>query len=171
MKFLKLSALFRARRRQRGNTLLEGVLYVGLILAFFVASFVVYRQLTLANNVADTARAVSAISAEVRNLHRTAIDFEANHTNGNMNAFLISAGAVPVNFVQGSSEIRTAFGNAPRIVVAGNGQQFDVTFSGLPENGCTRMATEAGDVGILGVGYAITTANCATGSLVVRYDR
>ena len=90
-----------AKRRRRGVTLIEAVLYISIALALIVGGLVFYQQTVLASRVNSTARALAFVIAEVRTiLTESTADIAA--TEQQTEALLLARGSVPVDFVDGS---------------------------------------------------------------------
>jgi hypothetical protein len=150
----KLAALSLAARN-RGVSLIEGVLYLVIALAVIVGGIVFFQQAQLSNQVTDTARAGVGISSQTRGLFMNQRSFgTAEVTDA-----LINAGAVPSNFQNAAGDaIVHPFGG--EVEVHGNGAGFAMTMLNLSEEACLRLAT-VGDGGDGPMGTGITGVTVA----------
>ena len=151
----KLSTLSTAARK-RGISLIEAVLYLVIALAVIVGGIVFFQQAQLSNQVTDTARAGVGISSQVRGLYQSQRSFgEAPLTDA-----VLASGSVPSNF-QSDTGIVHPFGGD--VTINGNGGGFAMTFEGMCEAACLRLATVGeGGEGPLGTGiegFTITADN------------
>lgn len=134
------------RARQRGISLIEGILYLVLALSLVVGGIILFQNAQLSNRVTETARGVVAIASETRALFQNSSTFGT----GVLNDTLIASGAVPLNF-QSDAGIRHPWGGI--VTVTGSGQGFTVLLEDLPEDACIRISTvDASGQGTLGVG-------------------
>lgn len=174
-----------SRARQRGISLIEGILYLVLALSLVVGGIILFQNAQLSNRVTETARGVVAIASETRALYQNSPSFGT----AELNETLIASGAVPLNF-QSDGGIRHPWGGD--VTVTGDDQQFTISLAGIPEDACIRISTvDASGQGTLGVGITQVdfdtvaepvlpdgvdindaTANCADGTnLTVTYAR
>lgn len=138
--------------RQRGISLIEGILYLVLALSVVIGGIVVFQNAQLSNRVTEAARGAVSISSETRALHQNARDFGASGTD--LTTALINAGAVPSNFQDNAGTgIRHPWGGA--VVVTGEDQQFTIELEDVPSDACVRLATaDARGQGVMGIGIA-----------------
>lgn len=122
--------------RERGISLIEGVLYLVIALAVIVGGIVFFQQAQLSSNVTDTSRALVSISSETRGLYRNQRTFGANQDD--LTPALLKAGAVPSNFRDGDGNIVHPFGG--NISVEAYQETFAVILDGLDEEACARLA-------------------------------
>jgi hypothetical protein len=154
-----------ASARKRGVSLIEGVLYLVIALAVIVGGIVFFQQAQLSNNVTDTARAGVGISSQTRGLYQNQRDFGS----GDITAALVSAGAVPSNFLDSAGTgIVHPFGGGA-VTVNGNGATFAINFVDLSEAACVRLAT-AGNDGTGPLGTSITGMTIAADNSALAYD-
>lgn len=144
-----------SRARQRGISLIEGILYLVLALSLVVGGIILFQNAQLSNRVTETARGVVAIASETRALYQNSTSFGA--ADGDLNGVLINAGAVPLNF-QGDGGIRHPWGGDVNVIGSPTGfgeQFFAIELVGVPTDACIRIATVDGSgQGTLGVGIA-----------------
>ena len=138
--------------RQRGISLIEGILYLVLALSLVVGGIVLFQNAQLSNRVTEAARGTVSISSEVRSLHQNARDFGASGTD--LTVAMVNAGAVPSNFQNNDgTDIRHPWGGA--VVVTGEDQQFTIELEDVPSDACVRLATaDARGQGVMGIGIA-----------------
>lgn len=136
--------------RQRGISLIEGILYLVLALSVVLGGIAVFQNAQLSNRVTEAARGVVSISSETRALHQNARDFGT----ADLTASLVSAGAVPSNFQDNTgTAIRHPWGG--NVVVTGADQQFTVELEDVPSDACVRLATaDVRGQGVTGIGIA-----------------
>lgn len=146
-----------ARSRQRGISLIEGILYLVLALSLVVGGIILFQNAQLSNRVTETARGVVAIASETRALFQNSSSFGA--VDDPLNSVLISAGAVPLNF-QSDGGIRHPWGGVVSVVGSptavggvGGDQTFSIDLDDIPNDACIRISTvDASGQGTLGVG-------------------
>ena len=147
--------------RQRGISLIEGVLYLVIALAVIVGGIVFFQQAQLSNQVTDTARAAVGISSQTRGLYQNQRTFG---DGADLTAALLASGSVPSNFVNSTDDgITHPFGGGS-VDVFGNVDGFVMQLTDLSEEACLRLATVgAGGTGPLGTGIeGMTFADAAT---------
>ena len=154
--------------RQRGISLIEGVLYLVIALAVIVGGIVFFQQAQLSNQVTDTARAAVGISSQTRGLYQNQRAFNDAGTPNNLTATLIASGSVPSNFLDSDGDsIVHPFGNVMQVF--GSRQDFVLQFTDLSEEACLRLAT-AGQGGTGPLGTGITGFNFAANATPVPND-
>lgn len=146
--------------RQRGISLIEGILYLVLALSLVVGGIVLFQNAQLSNRVTEAARGVVSISSETRALHQNARDFGT----ADLTAALVNAGAVPSNFQDNAGTgIRHPWGGA--VTVTGADQQFTIALVDVPSDACVRIATaDARGQGVTGIGIASLEIAAPTGT-------
>jgi type II secretory pathway pseudopilin PulG len=159
-----------ARRpaRRRGVTLIEAVLFISIALGLIVGGIVFFQQASTAQRTNDAVRTISGIASEVRALYQSQNSFA-----GVSAATLISAGAVPSNIEVDDNELRNEWG-ARTAVDNGTATTFDVTYTGIPVEACTRLAPfDTSGSGVVGAGISAvvmyqgdSAVTAATGVLV-----
>jgi len=136
--------------RQRGVSLIEGILYLVFALSVIIGGIVLFQSAQLSNRVTEAARGIVTISSETRALHQNARSFGDSGTL--LNDALINAGAVPSNF-QGEEdgEIRHPWNGA--VNVTAEGQAFTIELADVPSDACVRISTVDGrGQGVAGIG-------------------
>lgn len=143
--------------RQRGISLIEGILYLVLALSVVIGGVVLFQNAQLSNQVTETSRGVVAIASETRALHQNAREFGATGTD--LTAPLKDAGAVPSNF-ETATGLRNPFGGS--VTVTAEEQQFTIALDNVPSDACVRLTQldERGQ-GTLGIGIASVEINGA----------
>lgn len=121
--------------RERGVSLIEGVLYLVIALAVIVGGIVFFQQAQLSNGVTDLSRAGVSISSQTRSLYKTQRSFGLDDITG----ALLKAGAVPSSFQDGNGNIVHPFGG--RVYVTGNDDSFVISYLDVPEEACLRIAS------------------------------
>jgi len=174
--------------RQRGISLIEGILYLVLAISVVVGGIVVFQNAQLSNRVTDTARGIVTIASETRALHQNARDFGT----ADLTPALVNAGAVPSNFLNNDgTDVRHPWGGA--VTITGADQQFTIALADVPSDACVRLASvDARGQGVAGIGIAsvsfdgggttqaipvtpivagVECGNQATADIVFTYDR
>lgn len=138
------------RGRQRGVSLIEGILYLVFALSVVIGGIVLFQSAQLSNRVTEAARGLVAISSETRALHQNARSFGTSGTD--LNAALINAGAVPSNFQDNTGTgIRHPWNGA--VNVTAEDQEFTIELVGIPSDACSRISTvDARGQGVAGIG-------------------
>jgi len=154
--------------RRRAISLIEGVLYLVIALAVIVGGIVFFQQSQMSANVTDTARTMSAMSAQTRALYMNQRTFDADLITPS----LVKAGAVPSTFIgaDGAPEGTLRHPFKGEISVYGNGNdRFVITLSSLPRGACMRLGVVGPDgSGPLGTGIVAMIAN--DDSTALSYD-
>lgn len=148
--------------RQRGISLIEGILYLVLAISVVVGGIVVFQNAQLSNRVTETARGLVAISSETRALHQNARQFE----EADLTAAVVNAGAVPSNFLNpAGDQINHPWGGL--VTIEGDDQQFLIALTDVPSDACVRLTpVDARGQGVAGVGIAAVSFNGAAPELV-----
>lgn len=140
--------------RQRGVTLIEGLLFIVLALSFVISGIVLFQNAQLSNRVTETTRGLVSISSEVRAIHQNSDSFGTE----SLDSLLLDAGAVPNNFIDGTN-IRHLFNNGA-LEVTGVSQQFTITLQDVPQAACIRLSVaNANGQGPAGTGVASVAIN------------
>ena len=102
-----------AKRRHRGVTLIEAVLYIAIALALIVGGLVFYQQAAAASRVNSSARSLSFVIAEARTI--VAASGTASMNDIAMERILIGQGSVPSDIIDmtkpAGHRIRTPWGS------------------------------------------------------------
>lgn len=194
--FAKIGALRSSARipapvdagRQRGISLIEGILYLVLAISVVVGGIVVFQNAQLSNRVTEAARGIVTIASETRALHQNARDFGT----ADLTPALVNAGAVPSNFQNNDgTDVRHPWGGA--VTITGADQQFTIALDAVPSDACVRLTSvDARGQGVAGIGIAAVSfdggtttqpvpvtpvaagagcGNQATSDIVFTYDR
>jgi hypothetical protein len=136
-----------ARRRSRGVTLIEAVLYIAIALALIVGGLVFYQQTLTASRMNSTVRLMTALVAEMRIVAR-----ETNfYTNAfGVDAILVARGAVPaanIDMAQSiTRRIRNDWGGQIEFNVNERGGKFflEAQLFNVPVSACARLTMSDG---------------------------
>ena len=125
----------RFKGRARGVTLVESVLFLAIAMGLFTGGLLFFRQSSQAQKTTDLVRQVSDMTAQVRLLYRSALDYsDLNET------VLIGAGAVPASRIDsGGTRITTDWGVVEVRPDPADSARFSITFFGVPTTVCTRL--------------------------------
>lgn len=150
------------RGRQRGVSMIEGILYAVFALSIVAGGIVLFQSLQLSNRVTDASRGLVAISSETRALNQNARSFGASGTS--LNAALVNAGAVPSNFQDNAGTgIRHPWNGA--VNVTAEDQEFTIELVAVPSAACARISTvDARGQGAAGIG--ITSVQFGTNAAI-----
>jgi hypothetical protein len=159
-----LSTLSRLRSgaadpRQRGFGLLEISLGIVVGLGLLIGGIVYFQQVSVGAEVTEKTRAAVALSSETRAQFRTSAAFSTTDPatlDEDLTDLVIGNTSFPASITNGVS-------------IFGNGQTFDLEFTGLKETVCNRMASSPGNLDAEEAD--VDTTNCATGTLVITYGR
>ncbi len=152
-----------AKRRRKGFSLLElaMVLALGVLIAVGVMMF--YQQANTSRNTQNAVIQVGAIQQAIRSLYGG----QPNYT-GLANSILVSTKALPANMVSGTDVIRNAFSAAVTVAPADSGggadSGFSVTFEGIPQDACTKMAAQDLGRGLYSETVGGTTRTAGSGT-------
>jgi len=130
-------------RRNRAVTLIEAVLYISIALALIVGGLVFFQQASTAAKTSTMVRQLSALVAETRALTR---GIPLSAIPADIEAFLISAGAVPLDMVLSPTSISNPFGGTVKLsafAVASMDPLFTLEVSNIPQGVCARLLTSS----------------------------
>lgn len=154
---MKMISLTKAAR-ERGISLIEGVLYLVIALSVIVGGVVFFQQAQLSSSVTDTARAGAGISSETRALYQNQRSFGT----GDITEALLAAGAVPSNFQNGTGDAIThPFGGS--VTVTGDTEGFSLEMTDVTEAACLRLGSVS-DTGQGSMGTGITGVDIVSGT-------
>lgn len=128
--------------RQRGVTLLEGLLVLAIAAGLAIAAYAVYRNASGDAKTTSQARGVIALATEISRLYAQDQTQYTNLTAANV----ISSGVVPADFTVVGTAINNRWGGT---VVPAVGNQagatpvnnFKITINGVPADSCVRLVT------------------------------
>lgn len=132
------------KRRGRGVTLIEAVLYIAIALALIVGGLVFYQQAAFASRVNSTARLLGSLVTELRAVTTEAPDIFTSFAE--TEAILISRGSVPDGHLDltqpPEARIRDPWGRPLRFDVFQDLSQMQIGVNSrqLPVEACARLA-------------------------------
>jgi hypothetical protein len=137
------------RRRNRAVTLIEAVLYISIALALIVGGLVFFQQASTAAKTSTMVRQLSATLAETRTLIK---GLNVGGVPNSLTRYLISAGAVPPDMVNGATSLSNPFGGTTDLYAlqghAAVGQMIYIDLTDVPQGVCARLLTaKPGGVG------------------------
>jgi len=150
----------RAAHAQRGVTLTETLLVLGVAALLAAAAYRAYSMASSDARTSELSNSTVALVNKVKNVFGT----DGNYTtlNTTFAEKLENSGVLPPQFRRNNAEIRDIFGN-PVTVTGGNGS-FTVGFTNLERDTCSTLASSLASVAYaINVGDA-TAANGALGS-------
>jgi hypothetical protein len=130
-------------RRNRAVTLIEAVLYISIALALIVGGLVFFQQASTAAKTSAMVRHISVLVAETRALTR---GIPLSAIPADIEAFLISAGAVPLDTVLSPTSISNPFGGTVKLsafAVPTMDPLFTLEVSNIPQGVCARLLTSS----------------------------
>jgi hypothetical protein len=131
------------RRRNRAVTLIEAVLYISIALALIVGGLVFFQQASTAAKTSTMVRQLSTVVAETRALTE---GIPLSDMPVDLDAFLISAGAVPSDMVISPTSISNPFGGTTELgqfFVDWMDPLFTLEVSNIPQGVCARLLTSS----------------------------
>lgn len=135
----------------RGLTLMEALLFLGLMAVVIVGAFALYSNATGASDMNEARTQLQTYIGGVKSFYSAQNDFSSVNT-----AFVVNAGIAPTAAVDGNALINPWGGNT---VIEGSTRDFRVTFQGVPSNACTGLLStgliEQGTVIQMGVGNTL----------------
>jgi hypothetical protein len=158
------------RRRNRAVTLIEAVLYISIALALIVGGLVFFQQASTAAKTSAMVRQLSTLVAETRALTE---GIPLSDMPVDLDAFLISAGAVPSDMVISPTSISNPFGGTTTLgqfFVDWMDPLFTLELSDIPQGVCTRLLTSSpGSEGFVwgGRGQAGFTTKFSSGTALI----
>lgn len=135
------------RKRQRGLTLMDLILFLGLIALIIAGVLALFSQADTSTRTSELLKGVAGLHANIRSLYNS----QSEYAVGSMDETLIKANAVPANWVKGNS-LQHNYGGT--VHVTGNGTSFSITLTHLPNDACIRFLSEQG-----AASWASVTAN------------
>jgi prepilin-type N-terminal cleavage/methylation domain-containing protein len=133
-----------AKRRKRGFSLLELAMVMGIGVLIAVGVMMFFTQANTSKNTQEALTQVAAIQQAARSLYGGQPVY-----TGLVNKVLIDTKALPIKMVNGTTGLRNAFSGAVVVAAADSGggtaSGFSVSFAGIPQDACVKMA--ASDLG------------------------
>lgn len=142
----------RAMRRQRGMTLVEMLLYIGIGALIIVGGVVLYQAAFSDTRTNDARRQILAMQANIRNLYANQAGFVDSNGVALSMQQLFDANAIPAD-MRGTTAANTrhALGGTVAVAPANSGgganDRFTITFTQVPGEACIRLATMNTSVG------------------------
>jgi major structural subunit of bundle-forming pilus len=135
----KLSALA-ARRRQKGLTLIETAMVLGVAALVIAGVLVLYNTANTSNKTSDALNQLNIIQQAVRNVYGGTAGFTGLTTDT-----MVSSKSVPQKMITAAGGMANSF-NGPVTVdaatVATTDDGFAVVFSGIPQEACVALGTK-----------------------------
>jgi type II secretory pathway pseudopilin PulG len=125
-------------KKNKGFTLIETMLYVGIVAVMMISIFKVYSKLSTNAKVSTMTSYMKVIDNNITGAYTTALNFGTIS-----NVSVIASGMIPHELVSGTSIIGDMFGGQTTVapaVVAGN-PAYSLTLSQIPNEACTKIAT------------------------------
>jgi type II secretory pathway pseudopilin PulG len=153
------------RERQRGATLLELLMYLGLAAIVVVGAIVLYQQSSSGTKLNASVRSVVSLQSATRALYEGSAGFGT----GDLGSSLIRAGGVPADLLVDSDddgEADAIFNEWDgEVTLTGNGSSFYLSYDEVPDEACIRLVTTASqDSGTTGVGILAIDVAAAGGT-------
>lgn len=140
----------RARRREKGVTLLELAMYLGIAGIIAAGALASFSSSSNAQKVTDSLNMVGQVQQTVRSIAQGGADYDGITT-----AMVINSNQLPRKFVRGSGNTATLtnpFNGGTTVALNASNARFGVIMTGLPRDACTKLA-----VADLGPGVASVT--------------
>jgi major structural subunit of bundle-forming pilus len=152
-----------AERRKRGFSLLELAMVMGIGVLIAVGVMMFFTQANTSKNTQESLTQVAAIQQAARSLYGG----QSNY-NGLTNTILISTKALPIKMVRGTTELRNAFSGAVIVTASDSGggadSGFSVSFAGVPQDACAKMASFDLGRGLYSIQVGGTTRTAGSGT-------
>ncbi|MEO0394011.1 MAG: type 4 pilus major pilin [Pseudomonadota bacterium] len=123
------------RARQAGLTLAETLLVLAIGALAIVGGTLLYLQATAGNKLNTGINQFVTLQSGIRSLYAGTSNFDDLDKD-----LLIDANAAPSDMVAGT-QLRNSWGGEVTAGTAAGGQQFTVTFNGVPNNACVKLIT------------------------------
>jgi Tfp pilus assembly protein PilE len=126
------------RRSERGLTLAEALMVLIPICVVVAAVVYMFRSAMSSNSANRTLEDIMTIAGKVKELYAT----QSSYGTQDLTNALRDANLLPGHMVDaGGNQIRNAFGG--NVTVRGRNDQFEIQFTGIPKDACTKLATQA----------------------------
>lgn len=128
----------RARRRQRGASLLEGIAYLGIAAIVVIGAIALLRTAFGSANANTMLEQLSSMQTAARKLYMTT---QGNYGTGALDGPIIAAGAVPQGMAVNTtnSTISNAWGGA--VTLTGATTTFTISYASVPQDVCVDSLT------------------------------
>jgi hypothetical protein len=128
-----------ARLRQRGLSLMDLILFLGLIALIIAGVLALFSQADTSARTSELLKGVAGLNANIRSLYSG----QSGYDEPNMVPTLIKANAVPSNWVKGNVLVN---GYGGSVTVTGNGSNFVIGLQRIPNDACIRFLSEQSSV-------------------------
>lgn len=125
---------------ERGFSLLELLLVVGVGALLLLGGLGVYRLVTQGNKTNEAIRLLTTIKNQTQLVFQNQAVYEASGAGTDMVPILISAGAIPTAYVSSATAAVDPWGRAMAIDVAGGGSEFQISFNDVSPEACIAIA-------------------------------
>lgn len=128
----------RARHRQRGASLLEGIAYLGIAAIVVIGAIALLRTAFGSANANTMLEQLSSMQTATRKLYMTT---QGNYGTGVLNGPIIAAGAVPQGMAVSTANgtITNAWGGA--VTLTGATTAFTISYANVPQDVCVDALT------------------------------
>lgn len=123
------------RKQEAGFSLLELLLVVGVGALLLLAGIATYRLVTQGTSSNEAVRVLTTIKEKTQR----AFQGQRGYTNGNLVNTLVTMNAFPAGVLNDADEPIHPWGGA--IDIQGAGQNFTITFEGVPADACISLGT------------------------------
>jgi prepilin-type N-terminal cleavage/methylation domain-containing protein len=127
----------RSRPDQRGFSLIELMLVLGIIAVLVIGLFALFSQADTSARTSELIKGVAGLNANIRSLYNS----QSGYDTGDMIPTLVKANAVPSNWVKGNT-LQHGFGGT--VTVTGNSSTFSIATDHIPNEVCIRFLSEQG---------------------------
>lgn len=134
---LSLSA-FRRRVVRKGLTLIEAAMVLVILALVIGGVMLYYNSASTGRQTSEAAGQLAAVQQAVRSMYAGQADYTGLSNN-------VIAQSLPNKMLFGgaaSGQLRHAFNNTVTVAPAGTGNQFTITFDGIPVEACMKLATQ-----------------------------
>lgn len=133
-------------KREKGVTLLEVLAVVIIGILIVVGAFTLYGSAQDKQRENDVMTSLLTLQTNVRDLFYGVNDYG---TAAELNSVIIASGGAPSTFVQGTAsagdrELVSPFDTTQPVTITGEGSEFEIAISGVPESSCVSLATRRG---------------------------
>ena len=134
-------------KREKGVTLLEVLAVVIIGILIVVGAFTLYGSgQDKQKRENDVMTSLLTLQTNVRDSFYGVNDYG---TAAELNSVIIASGGAPSTFVQGTAsagdrELVSPFDTTQPVTITGEGSEFEIAISGVPESSCVSLATRRG---------------------------
>jgi type II secretory pathway pseudopilin PulG len=126
-------------KREGGFSLLELLLVVGVGALLLLAGIATYRLVTQGTSVNEAVRVLTTLKEKTQRAYQGQRSYGTPGTD--LVPTLVTMRAFPAGVLDGNDTPRHPWGDTIGIAVNANAQQFDITFTGVPTDGCVNLGT------------------------------